>query len=251
MYKLNSYLPVARPPWTKLGQKMESMCRKALYEFKLLEGVDKVAVALSGGKDSLTLLFLLAAIAGRGFPAIQLHAIHVAGAFSCGAGVGISYLHEICEQLNVCLHICPSKQSQAPKECYSCSRQRRAAIFETARGLGVERVAFGHHRDDSIHTLLMNLFHKAEFAAMLPKVEMSDYGVMIIRPLIYLPEAMIREFAKFYGFARIVCQCPVGQNSMRKKTKDLLALIEEQFPHVAGNLSQASFLYGSTKAQKK
>src|SRR5262245_17651953 len=133
MNKLNCYTPIARPPWTKLGQKMESMCRKALYEFKLLEGVSRLAVALSGGKDSLTLLFLLAAIVGRGVPAIQLYAIHVAGAFSCGAGVGMSYLKEICKQLNVELYICPSKQSEAPKECYSCSRQRRLAIFEAAK----------------------------------------------------------------------------------------------------------------------
>ena len=251
MLKLNDCIPVARPPWTKLGQKMESMCRKALYEFKLLEGMDSVAVALSGGKDSLTLLFLLAAIVGRGFCPIKLHAIHVAGAFSCGAGVGKGFLQEICEQLHIPLKVCVSKQKDAPKECYSCSRLRRSAIFEAAREMGVQTVAFGHHRDDSIHTLLMNLFHKAEFAAMLPKIEMSDYGVMIIRPLIYISEAMIREFAKLYGFARIVCQCPVGQSSMRKKTKDLLTLIEEQFPHVASNLSQASFLYGSTKAQKK
>jgi len=250
MLKLNNYLPIARPPWTKLGQKMESMCRKALYEFALLEGVDAVAVALSGGKDSLALLFLLAAITGRGFPPFKLHAIHVAGAFSCGAGVGKGYLQEICEQLEVPLWICPSKKETAPTECYSCSRDRRGAIFETAKGLGVETVAFGHHRDDSIHTLLMNLFHKGEFAAMLPKLEMVDYGVRIIRPLIYIPEEMIREFAKLYGFARIVCQCPVGQRSMRKKTKELLVQIEELFPNVAGNLSQASFLYGSSKAQK-
>ena len=67
----------------------------------------------------------------------------------------------------------------------------------------------------------MNLFHKAEFAANLPKVTMYDYGVTIIRPLIYTSEKEIKEFAKLYGFNRITCQCPVGQNSLRKQTDSL------------------------------
>jgi tRNA(Ile)-lysidine synthase TilS/MesJ len=249
--KLNINLPIARPPWTKLGRKLESMCRKALYEFELLKGVDKLAIALSGGKDSLSLLFLLRAIIGHGFPPMELHAIHVGGAFSCGAGIGRHFLQEICDQLGVNLIICPSKQKEMPTECYSCSRDRRASIFEAAKQIGAFTVAFGHHRDDSIHTLLMNLFHKGEFAAMLPRVPMVDYGITIIRPLIYVPEDFLKEFAQLYGFARIVCQCPVGQRSMRKTTKDLVSGIQEHFPNVRTNLSHASLLYGSNKAQKK
>jgi len=249
--KLNLNTPIARPPWTKLGRKLESMCRKALYEFELLKGVDKLAIALSGGKDSLSLLFLLHAISGHGFPPIELHAIHVGGPYSCGAGVGKSFLKETCEQLGVNLIICPSQQKQMPTECYSCSRERRSLIFEAAKSVGAHTVAFGHHRDDSIQTLLMNLFHKGEFAAMLPRVPMVDYGITIIRPLIYVPEESIKEFAQLYGFARIVCQCPIGQQSMRKTTKDLISTIQEHFPNVRTNLSQASLIYGSSKAQKK
>lgn len=249
--RLNIHLPVARPPWTALGRKLESMCRKALYEFDLLAGVDKLAIALSGGKDSLSLLFLLKAIMGHGFPPIELHAIHVGGAYSCGAGLGRSFLKEICDALEVNLIVCPSKQNEMPKECYSCSRDRRASIFAAAKEVGACTVAFGHHRDDSIQTLLMNLFHKGEFAAMLPKMPMFDYGVTIIRPLIYVPEECLKEFAQLYGFARIVCQCPVGQRSMRKTTKDLVTKIQEHFPNVRTNLSQASLLYGSDKAKKR
>ena len=249
--KLITHSPIARPPWTKLGRKLESMCRKALYEFELLKGVDKLAIALSGGKDSLSLLFLLRAIIGHGFPPIELHAIHVGGSFSCGAGIGKHYLREICEQLHINLIICPSKREEMPSECYSCSRERRTLIFEAAKQAGATTVAFGHHRDDSIHTLLMNLFHKGEFAAMLPKVSMVDYGITIIRPLIYIAEDCLKEFAQNYGFARVVCQCPIGQTSMRKTTKDLVSHIQEHFPNVRTNLSHASLIYGSSKAQKK
>ena len=113
------------------------------------------------------------------------------------------------------------------------------------------KIAFGHHKDDSNQTLLMNLLHKGEFAANLPKVMMHDYGVEILRPLIYAEEAKIIEFAKIYGFLKITCQCPVGQNSLRKKTKLLIQQLEKTFPNTSSNLFQASLNYGSHKAQKK
>ncbi len=244
-------LPIARPPWTKLGRKLESMCRKALYKFELLKGVDRLAIALSGGKDSLTLLFLLKAILSHGFEDIPLTAIHVGGEFSCGAGVHTDFLQGICKQLNVEYVERESSQILETLKCYRCSRERRKLIFEAAKERGITTVAFGHHRDDSIQTLLLNLLHKAEFAANLPLVPMIDYGVTIIRPLIFIPESHIIEFASLHGFARILCQCPVGQHSMRKKTEHLIKHIESDFPNVRENLAQASMNYGSDKALKK
>lgn len=248
---LNLHFPIARPPWTKLGRRLESMCRKALYEFDLLGKTTKIAIALSGGKDSLSLLYLLKAISGRGFPDLELYAVHVGGTFSCGAGVSEGFLRGICDELDVPLLICEPKQERDKLECYSCSRERRSLIFEAVKSVGVTTVAFGHHRDDSVQTLLMNLLHKGEFAAMLAKVPMLDYGVTIIRPLIFVSEDEIKEFAKMYGFTRIVCQCPVGQDSMRKRSKDLIAQLEKDFPNARQNLSTASLLYGSQKALKR
>jgi tRNA 2-thiocytidine biosynthesis protein TtcA len=245
---LNLHFPIARPPWTKLGRKLESMCRKAIYEFELLKDVKKLAIALSGGKDSLTLLYLLKAISGRGLPEFELYAIHVGGAFSCGAGVSERFLRGICQELKVPFLTCSSEQERENLECYSCSRKRRTLIFEAAKKVGATTVAFGHHRDDSVQTLLMNLLHKGEFAAMLPKIPMHDYGVTIIRPLIYVSEEEILEFAKMYGFTRVVCQCPVGQTSMRKRTKELIASLDKEFPNAQNNLSLASLRYGSKKA---
>ena len=217
---------------------------------KLLEGVDKLAIALSGGKDSLSLLFLLKAIIGNGFPKIELVAIHVSGEFSCGAGVSSSFLKGICQKLSIPLITCESKQKRETLECYSCSRERRKLIFDAAKGVGAKTVAFGHHRDDSIQTLLMNLLHKAEFAANLPKVPMHDFGITIIRPLIYIPEVDLSSFAKMYGFGRIMCQCPVGQASLRQSTKLLIEKLEDVFPNAKENLAQASFKYGSDKATR-
>jgi len=244
-------LPIARPPWTKLGQKLESMFRKALYDFDLLGGHTKVMVALSGGKDSLTLLYLLKAISGRGCPELEIKAVHVGGEFSCGASLGEKFLQPICDALEVPLTIRHSTKTRETLECYSCSRERRRLIFDAAKENGMELVAFGHHRDDNIETLLMNLLHKAEFAGNIPKVPMHDFGVTIIRPLIYASEAEVREFAKMYGFARISCQCPVGQLSNRRKVKDLIKQLEEVFPNARTNLSHASLEFGSDKATKR
>lgn len=244
------HIPIAQPPWSGLGKRMESAFRKALYDFKMLEDGSSVAVALSGGKDSLTLLFLLKAISGKGFPELDIHAILVNGEFSCGAGVNVDYLRKICEQLGVNFITRESTQKLETLECYSCSRERRSLIFEAAKSVGAKTIAFGHHRDDNAQTVLMNLLHKGEFAGNLPKIHMQEYGVTIIRPLIYIGEDEIRTFAEQHGFIRIMCRCPVGQNSMRKKVKDLIEEIEALYPNARENIARAALLYGSDKASK-
>lgn len=241
-------VPIARPPWTALGKRLESTLRKALFDFEMLEGVSKLAIALSGGKDSLTLLFLLKAIAGRGFPDLDLYAIHVSGEFSCGASVNEDYLRAICDELGVRFVTCKSTQKLEKLECYSCSRERRRLLFDAAKSAEAPTIAFGHHRDDHAQTVLMNLLHKAEFAGNLPKIHMQEYGVTIIRPLIYIAEQDIRTFAQQQGFARVVCRCPVGQHSMRKQTDLLLKEIETLFPNARENIAKAGLLYGSQKA---
>ena len=96
----------------------------------------------------------------------------------------------------------------------------------------------------------MNLLHKGEFCGLLPKIRLIRYGVTIIRPLIYVEEADIKEFAKQYDFQRITCRCPAGQNSLRKKTDGVLSTLAELYPNARANVAQASLVYGSQKAQK-
>src|SRR5262249_41048652 len=115
-------ISIAQPPWTGLGKRLESIIRKALFDYQMLDGVNKIAVALSGGKDSLTLLFFLKAISGRGFPELDIHAILVNGEFSCGSGVNVTYLKKICDTLEVNFIVKESTQKLETLECYSCSR---------------------------------------------------------------------------------------------------------------------------------
>jgi len=249
-FKMSIHIPIAKPPFTKLGKSIESACRKALYDFEMLESVKNLVIALSGGKDSLTMLYMLSAINGLGFPKINLHAVHVAGEYSCGAGVDQNFLRAICKELDIPLIVRNSNQSKENLNCYNCSRDRRKILFDAAKEVGACTVAFGHHRDDSIQTLLMNLFHKGEFAANLAKIKMVDYKIKIIRPLIYISEKDILNFAKLHKFLKITCQCPIGQNSVRKKTELILRDLEMQFPNIRKNLFHASLIYGSNKAEK-
>ena len=249
-HPLRILTPRVTPPWQGVGRRIESLTRKACLEFELLENSSGIAVALSGGKDSLAMLMMLAHLLGHGFPKIPLYAIHVSGEFSCGAGVQLPFIQSICDQLDVPLIVRESKQTLETLECYSCSRERRKLLFDTAKSVNCDTVAFGHHRDDLIQTTLLNLLHKAEFAGLLPKLKMQHYGITIIRPLIYVPEDDIRSFAQQNHFARVVCQCPVGQNSKRKQVEQLLVEMEELFPHVRANLAQATFNYGSDKAKR-
>ncbi len=246
----NCIAPIASPPWTKLGKTLESMVRKALHEFELIGDEKKIGIALSGGKDSLTLLYLLKAIAGKGFPPFEIVCFHVGGEYSCGAKISENFLEGICNSLNVKLVFLQSTQKLATLECYRCSRERRSLIFDAAKKEGIKTVAFGHHRDDSIETLILNLFHKGEFAANLPKVPMVDYGITIIRPLIFLTKEQIKAFASLYGYYRITCECPVGQTSKRNDVSSILSSLEAHFPNIRNNLAIASIEYGSKKALK-
>ena len=236
------------PPWQGQGKRIESTIRKALYDYQLLDKTTHLAIALSGGKDSLTMLYMLNAIRGHGFSNFKITAFHVSGDFSCGASQSKLFLKKICKSLEV--DFVELEQSQKIEElsCYPCSRERRRLIFSAMKKRGIQTVAFGHHQDDSIQTLLMNLLHKGEFAANLPKVLLHHYGVTIIRPLILISERDIIEFSKKNQYNRIVCRCPVGQNSMRRQADKLLHSIEKVFPNARHNLARGARIYGSNKA---
>ena len=233
-----------------LEKKLESLVRKALYDFDICTS-PPLAIALSGGKDSLTMLYLLKKISNRGFPNLDMHAIYVDGEFSCGPSIAKSHIEAFCKSLDVPLHTLKSTKTLANLECYSCSRERRSLIFNKAKELGCGEIAFGHHKDDVLETLLLNLLHKGEFSSQLPKVPMHDYGITIIRPLYYVLEREILTFAKNKGFFRLTCQCPVGATSKRNNVKEIIETLSKDFPYTKTNLFHALRSYGSDKSLRK
>ncbi|MBN2479137.1 MAG: tRNA lysidine(34) synthetase TilS [Parachlamydiales bacterium] len=242
-------IPKLKLPLKGVGKKIESMVRKALYEFSMLEGKKSLAVALSGGKDSLTLLFMLKAIIGRGFEDIDLHAIYIDGDYSCGSSIEKKFLQSICENLKIKFTSKELKNDIKASNCYVCARKRRNLIFEIAKENGIDTIAFGHHKDDNIQTLLLNLFHKGEFEGMMPNIKFKKIDVTIIRPLIYVSEQEIITFSKQNNFLRTFCKCPLGQTSKRNKISKIIKEIESDFPNIKTNLSLSSFTYSFNKAQ--
>jgi tRNA 2-thiocytidine biosynthesis protein TtcA len=235
-------------PFSGIGKKIESKVRKALFDFSMLQNIQSLAVALSGGKDSLCMLFMLKAILGRGFDRIDLSAIHVDGDFSCGASYERKFLKDLCDDLEIKIYFENLKNNFTDLDCYVCARERRKIIFDIAKKNNIHTIAFGHHRDDNIETLLMNLFHKAEFEGMLPVIKFKKFNVTIIRPLIYVEENEIINFAKHYQILKTFCKCSIGQISKRKEVKKIIDEIQKKFPNIKSNLSKASFNYGSKKA---
>jgi tRNA 2-thiocytidine biosynthesis protein TtcA len=236
------------PPWSTASRRLESATRKALFSYNMLDGVSRLAVAVSGGKDSIALLSFLKAISGRGIHSFDLVCLHVSGDFSCGAQVTSALLSSLCRDNGITYVERALPPEYKPDGCYSCSRIRRKFLFEMAKEENCTTVAFGHHRDDSIQTLLMNLCHKGEFSGLLPKITLFKYGITIIRPLILVKEADIITFAKQHGLLRVTCSCPFGKDSFRKKTDGAIDVLESLYPHTRENLARAALLYGSQKA---
>lgn len=232
------------------SKKFLSLLRCAIWRYQLLPSVNqpiKLGVALSGGKDSLALLIALKEISGRGIAQLDLHALHIGGSVNCGSSISLVLCKKICTALGIPLHV-QTAAKQEKLECYSCARERRRLLFAMARDLGIETIAFGHHRDDNAQTLLLNLLQGAKPAGMLPKVPMKHYGVCIIRPLILIPESLIISEVKKMSLLRATCQCPVGQTSKRNEVKNLLQSIEKVFPKAKAHLSQAALQWGNQGA---
>lgn len=221
---------------------IESNVRKACKDFDLIQDDDNhIALALSGGKDSLTLLFILNAISGRGFPKFKITAIHVSGSPSCGAGISLNFLQKICDSLNVdFINVVGPHIPEEELSCYPCSRIRRTLIFDAAKNAGATTIAFGHHKDDVIDTAIMNMLHKATVESMNPSIYMYKYGIKIIRPLYYTKQREIIKFVKNRSLLRATCQCPVGQFSLRKKASDLRKDIDALFSKGSINIFNIS-----------
>lgn len=237
-------LPIA--PFTVLGKKIESKVRKAAMEFSLIE-TNHIAIAFSGGKDSILLLIMLNALRARGFPYFDITCIFISGAFTCGASVDTKSMKSMCASLNAHFEEVVDSATEL-RSCYPCSRSRRSLLFSKTKELGISTIAFGHHKDDVNETALMNLLKKGSFEGMLPSIYMEKFQTTIIRPLYYVDERESVNFARLHDYLRISCKCPNGATSERHTVKLLLQNMNKEIPDASNNLFRAINTYGSKKA---
>jgi tRNA 2-thiocytidine biosynthesis protein TtcA len=210
---------------------------RAITDYNMLTDGDKIAVAVSGGKDSLTLLRVLRD--RQKFVPIkyELLAVHIDLGYprSCA-----KRLESYFKRLGVKYHIEKVDVLKETKRrnisCFWCSWNRRKALFETADRYGCTKVALGHHKDDIVETILLNLFFQGEISAMAPKQELFKGKIIIIRPLAYVEEEMIKKFVKTEKFPLYDCICPNSFTSNRTRIAEILKELETICPDVKTNI---------------
>ena len=220
----------------RLKKRLESNVGKAIADYNMIERGDTVLVCISGGKDSYAMLSLLMAMQQRapvdfrliamnldqkqpGFPADVLPAYL--------SGLGIEY--RIVEQDTY--SIVKEKIPEGKTTCSLCSRLRRGVIYRTAKELGANKIALGHHRDDIVHTLFLNLLFGGKLKAMPPKLVTDDGAHVVIRPLAYCSEEDIARFARGMEFPIIPCNlCGSQSNLQRQKIREMMAEWDRRYP---------------------
>jgi len=217
---------------------------KALWEFQMLSPGDRVLVALSGGKDSTTLLLELAGRRKHWPIPFELGAVYVKSDFA--APEVEPFVRRMAEEAGVELAILNVDVHGRLKEgekmnCFWCSLQRRMEIMEFATQNGYQKIAFGHHLDDTIETYVMNLmqFGKAN-QGMQPHLKLDKYPLAFLRPLVYVEEREIVEYAHDLDLARYTCKCEYGENSERKRIRRLLAELTQGVVGRKQNLLKAA-----------
>ena len=220
-------------PRKVLSASLRAQVDEAIKTYNLIENGDSILAAVSGGKDSLSMLSFLHEMRGNpGGPKFKLFAAHIKTDFHCGGCSHRKVLSEVFGKLGIEFRF---KDIQVLDEkrktnCFWCSWNRRKALFEIAHELGCNKVAFGHHKDDIVETALLNLFYQGEISAMKPKQEIFRGIITIIRPLCFTAEADIINYAKEKGFPEQLCKCPFGMTSKRKVVKQLLKDAKKIFP---------------------
>jgi tRNA 2-thiocytidine biosynthesis protein TtcA len=234
----------------KRGQVLERRIRRlagrAIGDFGLIENSDRILVALSGGKDSWTLLHVLERLRQRAPVSFSLVAMTVHPGFPGFRtdGIGSSLRENGFEHHVVCAPIHEmmlEKLGPDDSPCSLCSRIRRGVLYTQAAELGCTKIALGHHRDDFIETLLLNQFYNGKIKAMSPLLRADDGRNIVIRPLVYVPEDDIVNYASLAGFPVTCCACPSCGDPDRKrvKIKKLLADLEREQPGIKASLLAA------------
>ena len=239
---------------TSLQIEQERLCERlfrrfhqACQQYGLLADGDRVLVGLSGGKDSLLLTELLGRQQRIFVPKIRVTAVHVR-VRERNYQSDLSYLEDFCREAGVPFIVrdtaielpTTNREHQRAKDpCFLCAWYRRKALLDLAQELGCNKIALGHHRDDILHTLLMNLTFQGSFATMPPMLQLDKMPLAHIRPLCLIDEADIRRYAELRAYQKQKALCPYEHASSRTEIRQLFAELERLNPDIRSSLWNA------------
>ena len=209
-----------------------SFTRRALDDYEMIRPGDRIAVGVSAGKDSLTLLCAMAEL--RRFYPIPFELMAVTIDMKAGES-DFSAIRALCERLDVPYHVIPTEIShiifdirKEKNPCSLCAKMRRGVLHNAAKDLGCNVVALGHHFDDAVETFMLNLFFEGRIGCFSPVSYLSRTDLRLIRPMIYMPEKDVRYFAKKAELPILPSTCPADGNTQREEMKKLLAELDRK-----------------------
>ncbi|MDM8240844.1 ATP-binding protein [Phocaeicola barnesiae] len=223
----------------KLMRRIEQRFMKGIVRYGLIEEGDKILVGLSGGKDSMALLELFARRSRIYKPKFSVVAVHVVMT-NIAYESDMDYLRTYAEGLGVPFvryetSFDPSTDNRK-SPCFLCSWNRRKALFTVAKEQGCNKIALGHHMDDILETLLMNMTFQGAFSTMPPRLVMRKFDMTIIRPMCLVYESDLVEMAALRGYRKQIKNCPYEKDSHRSEMKDVLKRLEAMNPEARFSL---------------
>ncbi len=217
-------------------QQILSRLRRCVEDYGMIREGDRIAVGVSGGKDSLILLYAMAKL--RSFYPVPF-ALHAITVHPGAPGMDFGPVSELCGELGVPYHLVRTEifriifdYRKEKNPCSMCAKMRRGALHNAMADLGLNKIALGHHFDDAIETFFLSLFYEGRLSCFQPVTYLDRTGVTQIRPLLYCGEGMIRNAALRHHLPVVRNPCPADGNTRRQEVKELVAALSGQYPRL-------------------
>ena len=210
-----------------------SRMRRAIEDYHMIEAGDRIAVGISGGKDSLTALLAMKRLQMFYPKPFYLEAITI----DMGLGMDYSSIEKLCEELNIPYHIVRTEiapiifdHRKEKNPCSMCAKMRRGALNQAILDQGFNKLALGHHYDDAVETFVMNLLFEGRIGCFQPVTNLDRTGIIQIRPMLYIHEKTVDNFAKRKELPIIENRCPVDKTTKRTEVKELVYTLSQTYP---------------------